>query len=191
MLYKPNELKNGYKVIINKTPCIVIENECIKPGKGQAFSRIRFKQIVSGKMLEKTLKSGEFLESAHVIETKLIYLYRHGELRVFMNQHNFEQVDISSEIIGNSTKWLKEQFSYSVTFWNDNPILVSPPEYIQLRVIDTTSINKSSSSASGYKIATVSTGAIVKVPFFIQIGELIKIDTHLNTYISRAQNNTI
>lgn len=190
MLYRPNELKIGHKVIFHKTPCVIIENECIKPGKGQAFSRIRFKQIISGKILERTLKSGEFVQSAYVKEIRLIYLYRDGELRVFMNKHSFDQINIHDEIIGDSIKWLKEQYDYLVVFWDDNPILVVPPVYIQLRIIKTVSIGKNVAS-SGLKLATLSTGSIIKVPFFIQSGELIKVNTYLNTYISRVRDNSV
>lgn len=191
MLYHPNELKSGYKVIINGIPCIIIENECVKPGKGQSFSRIRFKQIMSGKILEKTLKSGEFIHAASVQEVKLVYLYRDGELSVFMSQKSFDQIYIHYEILGNAIKWLKEQYNYLVTFWNDNPILVTPPLHMQLRVIKTASFMKNTSSSSGFKLATVSTGAAIKVPFFIQVGELIKINTQLHTYISRVRDDGV
>lgn len=188
MFYHPNVLKNGCKVIINKEPCVIIENECIKPGKGQAFSRIRFKSIKTGKILEKTLKSGEFLESAHIREIRLIYLYRDDELFIFMNKQNFDQVDVHCQIIGNTIKWLQEQFSYLVTFWNDDPILVTPPDYMQLKIVKTISVMRNTVVSSGTKLATVSTGAVIKVPIFIQIGDLIKINTHLSTYISRVNN---
>lgn len=191
MFYHLNVLKNGYKVLINKEPCVVIENECIKPGKGQAFSRVRFKNIKTGRILEKTLKSGESVESAYIREIKLIYLYRDGELFIFMNKQNFDQVDIHYQIIGNAVKWLQEQCSYLVTFWNNNPILITPPDYMQLKIIKTISVVKNVSVSSGTKLATVSTGAVIKVPCFIQIGDLIKINTHLSTYISRVKDDDI
>lgn len=191
MNYHPNELKIGCKVLFNKEPCVIMENECIKPGKGQAFSRIRFKHIISGKILERTLKSGEVVQAAQVKEIKLVYLYHDGELRVFMNKKSFDQIDIHSKVIGDSVKWLQEQSNYLVTFWNSNPIRVIPPIYMQLRIIKTVSIMKNVASSSGFKLATVSTGAIIKVPVFIQSGELIKINTSLSTYISRVRENSI
>lgn len=188
MLYDINSLKVGLKVIQNQEPCIIISNECIKPGKGLAFNRVRIKQIVSGKILERTLKSGEFLESANIFEAKLIYLYRNGELWYFMDEINFEQIYIPSKVLKSTVKWMIEQLVYVVTFWNNNPILVTPPECVNLKIIKTIPIiKKTSASSSGSKLATVSTGAVIKVPFFIQIGELIKINTRSNTYIARSK----
>lgn len=187
MLYNINLLKVGLKVLQNGVPCIIINNECIKPGKGLAFNRVRLKQIVSGKILERTLKSGEFLESVDVIDIKFIFLYRSQEFWYFMDEKNFEQIHIHSRILGNTIKWMIEQLAYTITFWNNIPILITPPDCIQLKIIETTSIIKNSTASSHSKLATVSTGAIIKVPCFIQIGELIKINTHSNTYISRVK----
>lgn len=187
MLYNINELRIGLKVIQSKEPCVIIGNEPVKPGKGQSFNRIRFKQIISGKILERTLKSGDFLESADVTDMKLLYMYRSGVLFYFMDGKSFEQISIDINIIGESIKWIVEQFSYTVTFWNNKPILVTPPSYVQLKVIKTMTISKNFIASTGNKLATVSTGAIIKVPFFIKKGELIKVNTHLGTYISRIK----
>lgn len=188
MLYNINSLKVGLKVLQNKEPCVIISNEFVKPGKGLAFNRIRLKNIISGKILEKTLKSGEFLESADITEVLLIYLYFFEEFWYFMNEKNFEQIHIHSKILKNSVKWMVEQLRYVVTFWNKHPILVTPPDCIQLKIIKTSlSITKNSSSSSGMKEAVVSTGAIIKVPIFIQPGEVIKVNTKSGTYISRVK----
>lgn len=187
MLYNSNSLRVGLKVLHNEEPCVVISKECVKPGKGLAFNRVRFKQIISGKILERTLKSGEFLESANIIETKLIYVYRDKEFWFFMNEENFEQIYVHSKILGSSIKWMVEQLEYVVTFWNDVPVRITPPGSIQLKVIKTDFTIKNATVSSGSKLATLNTGAVIKVPYFIQVGELIKINTHLGTYIARVK----
>ncbi|CAD83596.1 elongation factor P (EF-P) [Candidatus Blochmanniella floridana] len=187
MLYNINELKVGLKVIQNKEPYVIIKNECIKPGKGQSFNRVRFKQIKSGKILEKTLKPGDLVESANIVETELIYVYRDRDLWFFMNRDSFDQISVHFDILGKSVKWMVEQLVYVVVFWDNNPILVIPPEFIKLKIIKTNLITKNISTASGNKLAVVSTGAVVKVPFFIQSGELIKVNTHSGSYISRIK----
>lgn len=187
IVYNINALKIGVKVIQNKEPCIVMSNEYIKPGKGLSFNRIRFKNIVSGKIIERTLKSGESLESANIIEIKLIYLYRNKDFWYFMNEKNFEQIPIHSKILGNSIKWMIEQLTYIITFWNNQPILVTPPDCIHVKIINTNPIIKKALASSGNKLATAVTGAIIKVPVFIQIGDFVKINTHSGTYISRVK----
>lgn len=187
ILYNISSFKIGLKVLQNGVPCEIIGNEYFKPGKGLAFNRVRFREIVSGKILDRTLKSGEYLESADVMEIKFIYLYRNGEFWYFMNKKNFEQIYINSKILGKTIKWMIEQLIYIITFWNDIPILVTPPDFVHLRVTNTISIIKSASISSHNKLATVSTGALVKVPYFIQVGELIKINTNLGIYMSRVK----
>lgn len=187
VFYNINEFKTGLKVIQNGVPCVIISHEFTKPGKGQAFSRVRFRQIISGKILEKTFKSGDFLESANVIEIRLIYVYHDNEFWYFMNERNFEEIAVSEAIIGENRKWITNQLNCIVTLWNKVPILVTPPDCIELKIIKVTPLKKSSTGSSGVKLATVSTGAVIKVPFFIQLGELIKINTRLGTYISRSK----
>lgn len=188
-MYNINELCIGIKIIHGGEPCIIIDNECVKPGKGQSFNRVKLKKIVSGKVLEKTFKSGDYLESADILEINLFYLYCDREFYYFMDEKNFEQISISSQIIGSNVIWMIEKLHYLVTLWNEIPILVTPPDFLKLKVIKTEPVIKGSSNvvSSGTKIATVSTGAIVKVPVFIQLGELIKINTRTGSYISRAK----
>lgn len=189
ILYNIHELKIGLKVIQDKEPCVILENEGIKPGKGLSFNRIRLKKIISGKILEKTLKSGECLESADVLEMKFIYVYRDGDMWFFMNEKNFDQISISSSVLGESVPWIKDQLSYIITFWNNEPILVTPPDIMELKVVKTDPVIKGSSlSAShGNKLATLSNGIIIKVPYFIQIGESIKVKTRSKVYVSRKK----
>lgn len=187
VLYNINEFKTGLKIIQNDEPCVIINTESIKPGKGQSFSRVRFKQIISGKILEKTFKSGDLLRSADLYDVSVIYVYHDDEFWYFMDEKNFEEIVITSKIIGDNFKWISVQLHYVVTLWNNVPILITPPNCIELKVIKTTSIKKNNSRSSETKLATLNTGAVIKVPFFIQSGELIKINTRSGIYISRAK----
>lgn len=190
VMYNINELFVGLKIIYNGDPYIIIDNEGVKPGKGQSFNRVRCKQLVSGKILEKTFKSGDYLESADIIEIDLIYIYYDGKFWYFMDEKNFEHFMVSSTVIGDSIKWMVSQLRYMVTFWNRIPILVTPPSVVELKIINTTPVikrNSGSIASSGTKLATVSTGAVVKVPIFIQSGEYVKINTRTGEYISRVK----
>ncbi|URJ28098.1 elongation factor P [Candidatus Blochmannia vicinus] len=187
VLYSINELKTGLKIIQNDEPCVIISNESIKPGKGQSFNRVRFRQIISGKILEKTFKSGDLLRSADLYDISLIYVYHDNEFWYFMDEKNFEEIAVASKIIGDNFKWIATQLHYLITLWNKVPILITPPNCIELKVIKTTSIKKNNSRSSETKLATVNTGAMIKVPLFIQLGELIKINTRSGTYVSRAK----
>ncbi|WP_159714886.1 elongation factor P [Blochmannia endosymbiont of Camponotus nipponensis] len=188
VLYNINEFKSGLKIIQNGEPCVIISSESIKPGKCQAFSRLKFRQIISGKILEKTFKSGDYLESANVTEVNVVYMYHDSKVWYFMNEKNFEEIAVSEKIMGSNFKWIINQLHYVITLWDNFPILITPPDCIELKIVKTTPVvKKNSAGSSGTKLATVSTGATVKVPFFIQLGESIKINTRLGTYISRAK----
>lgn len=187
VLYSINEFKTGLKIIQNGEPCVIISHESIKPGKGQAFNRVRLRQIISGKILEKTFKSGDFLESADLYDIRVVYVYNNNEFWYFMDERNFEEIAVTAKIMGTNIKWITNQLHYVVTLWNKIPILITSPDCVELKIIEITPIKKNSTSSSGVKLATVSTGAVVKVPFFIQLGDLIKINTRLGTYISRVK----
>lgn len=190
VMYKINKLFVGLKIIYNGDPCIIIENECVKPGKGQSFNRVRCRQLISGKILEKTFKSGDYLELADIVEIDLIYMYSDGEFWYFMDERNFEHYTLSFKVIRDNIKWMIEKLYYVVTLWNNIPILITPPNFITLKIINTAPIIKKNSGSivsSGTKLATVSTGAIIKVPIFIQSGECIKINTRTNEYVSRIK----
>lgn len=188
-MYNINKLCVGLKIIYNGGPCIIIENECVKPGKGQSFNRVRFRQVVSGKILEKTFKSGDYIESANVVEVNLIYIYCDREFWYFMDERNCEHLTLSLTVIRDNVKWMVEQLRYIVTFWNNIPILITPPNFVEVMIIKTSPVIKNVGSivSSSTKLATVSTGAIIKVPVFIQLGERIKIDTRTGTYVSRIK----
>ncbi len=182
-----NDFKNGVKVILDGDPCSILENEYVKPGKGQAFNRVKLRNLKTGRVLEKTFKSGDTLEAADALDVELQYLYNDGEHWHFMSPTTYEQYAIEREIIGDNTKWLKEQDLCMVTLWNNSVLAVTPPIFVLLKVTDTDPGLRGDTATGGSKPATMETGAVVKVPLFINVGELLKIDTRTGEYISRGK----
>jgi elongation factor P len=186
-MYSTSEFKAGLKVLLDGEPCAIVENEFVKPGKGQAFNRVRLRNLRSGRMWERTFKSGESLEGADVIDLNMEYLYSDGEFWHFMKTDgSFEQIAADAKAVAEAKMWLKEQEVYQVTLWNDVPIAVSPPNFINLEVTETDPGIKGDTATGGTKPAKLSTGAVVKVPLFISIGDTLRVDTRTGAYVSRA-----
>ena len=184
--YSTSQFKNGLKLMLDGNPCSIVNNEIVKPGKGQAFNRVKLKDLITGKVLEKTFKSGESLEGADVMETDMQYLYSDGEKCHFMDPVSYDQYAIDAKAISDAVQYLVEQDNCLVTLWNGNPISVTPPNHVILEVLDTDPGLKGDTAGTGGKPATMNTGVVVQVPLFINIGDKLKIDTRTNDYVSRA-----
>ena len=188
MAYSTSEFKPGLKVIVDDDPCTIIENEFVKPGKGQAFNRIKIRNLKTGRVLEKTYKSGDSLEPADVVDLEMQYLYNDGDNWYFMDQNNFEQFSANQNAVDEVKKWITGEEICFVTLWNDIPITVTPPNFVFLRIKETDPGVRGDTAQGGSKPATLETGAIVKVPLFVDKGELLKIDTRTGEYVSRAKD---
>lgn len=188
--YSTNEFKSGLKILLDGYPCSIVANEFVKPGKGQAFSRVKIRNLKTGKVIDKTFKSGDSVEAADVIEVDLQYLYQDGEMWHFMNTETYEQLTAGSSAMIEAVKWLSEQDICIVTLWNNEPILVTPPNFVSLKIEDTDPGLRGDTSGGGSKPATLVTGAVVKVPLFVQIGEIIKVDTRTGDYVSRVKEES-
>lgn len=186
--YSTNQFKSGLKIMLDGDPFSIVENEFVKPGKGQAFNRVKVRNLKTGKVIDRTFKSGETVEGADVMETEMQFLYSDGEFFHFMNQDTFEQHAAPPAAVGDSAKWLKEQDLCSVTLYNGEPLSVEPPSHVVLQVTQTDPGLKGDTSSGGSKPATLETGAVVQVPLFIQEGELLRIDTRSGEYVSRARD---
>lgn len=173
--------------MFDNEPCSIIDNEYVKPGKGQAFNRVKLRKLLSGKTLEKTFKSGESFELADVVDVELDYLYSDGEFFHFMNSVSFEQIAADVKSVGDTAKWLVENNTCTVTLWNDNPITVTPPNFVEIEVTETDPGLKGDTQGTGGKPATLATGAVVRVPLFIAIGEVVKVDTRTGEYVGRVK----
>ena len=187
--YSTNEFKPGLKVMLDGDPCAIIENEFVKPGKGQAFNRVKFRNLKTGRVLENTYKSGESIEAADVIELEMQYLYHDDEQWHFMQQDTYEQHAAGATAMAEARLWLKGEELCAVTLWNNEPLSVSPPNFVILRITETDPGVRGDTAQGGAKPATLETGAVVKVPLFIEQGELLKIDTRTGEYVSRAKES--
>lgn len=185
--YSTNQFKSGLKVMLDNDPCTIIENEFVKPGKGQAFNRVKLRNLLTGRVLEKTFKSNESIEGADVMDTAMQYLYNDGEKWHFMVPDTYEQFEADEKAMGEAIKWLKEEDKVDVTLWNGTPISVTPPNFVHLKIVETDPGLKGDTSSGGSKPATLETGAVVRVPLFIQEGEAIKVDTRSGEYVSRSK----
>jgi len=173
--------------MLDDYPCNIIENEFVKPGKGQAFNRVKLRNLKTGRIIERTFKSGESLEGADVMETEMDYLYSDDEFYHFMVTDTYEQYAADLNAVGDTKKWLKGQEKCIVTLWNNEPIAVTAPNFVNLKISDTDPGLRGDTSGGGNKAATLETGAVIRVPLFINIGDLIKVDTRNGEYLSRAK----
>lgn len=182
-----SEMRSGSKVMVDNDPCAIIDNEHVKPGKGQAFNRIKLRNLKTGRVWERTFKSGDTLETADVMDTDMEYLYTDGEFWHFMAvDGSFEQHVADETAVGDTIKWLKEQEKYVVTLYNGAPLAVAAPNFIELEVKETDPGVKGDTANGGSKPAFLVTGAMVRVPLFINIGEVLRVDTRTGDYVSRA-----
>ena len=180
--------KSGLKVLLEGDPCSIVENEFVKPGKGQAFNRVRLKNLKTGRVWERTFKSGESLEGADVMEHEMEYMYSDGEYWHFMKtDDSYEQIAADKNAVSEGIQWLKENGRCTVTLWDDVPILVVAPNFVDLDIVETDPGLKGDTATGGSKPATLSTGAMVKVPLFINIGESIRVDTRTGEYQGRSK----
>ena len=186
--YGTNEFRGGLKILLDGDPCAIIENEFVKPGKGQAFNRVKIRNLKSGRVIERTFKSGESVEAADVIEVSLQYLYTDGENWHFMDEQTFDQYAAPREAVGTSANWLKEQDVCLLTLWNGEPLSVSPPNFVVLEIVETDPGLRGDTASGATKPATVETGATVKVPLFVNQGERIRIDTRTGEYVARSKD---
>ena len=166
----------------------MLEAEFVKPGKGQAFTRVKLRNLISGRVWERTLKSGVSMEAADVIDRDYDYLYSDGSSWHFMSTDgNYDQIEASAEVVGSSQQYLVEQARCQITFWDNRPISVVPPNFVNLMVTDTDPGLKGDTAQGGNKPATVETGAVFNVPLFVEIGDVLRVDTRTGEYVNRVK----
>ena len=184
--YNTNEFKNGLKIMLDGDPCTITENILVKPGKGQAFNRVKVKNLKTGRTLERTFKTTESVEAADVEDRNVEFLYSDGEYWHFMEPESYEQHAADAVAVGDAAKWIKGQEACVMTLWNGAPLSITPPNFVELSVTQTDPGLKGDTAQGGSKPATLETGAEVKVPLFIDEGDVLKIDTRTGEYVSRA-----
>jgi elongation factor P len=186
--YSTNEFRSGLKVMLDGDPCSILENEFVKPGKGQAFNRVKLRNLKSGRVLEKTFKSGESIEGADVLDMDMQFLYEDGDFWYFMEPVTFEQHQATETAVGDTQLWLKEQDTCVVTLYNGSPLSVTPPIHVELEIIETDPGLRGDTAQGGSKPAKLVTGATVKVPLFLDQGDVIKVDTRTGEYQGRVKD---
>lgn len=182
-----NDLRGGMKVEIDREPYTVVSNEFVKPGKGQAFNRLKFKHLLSGRVIEKTCKTTEKMELADILEQKMRLIYLEMDAAAFMDDTSFEQVSVPFSVLGNTTQWLQEQVLYDLIFYKGSVIDLIPPTFMELTVTETApGVRGDTASGRVMKPAILETGAKLQVPIFINQDEKIKVDTRSGEYVSRV-----
>ncbi len=182
-----NEFRKRMKIMLDAQPCMIVENEFVKPGKGQAFNRVRLKNLITGRQLEKTFKSGDTFEEADITNTTMQFLYTDGINYTFMDTKSYEQVEIDKESMDGAEKWLLENTECDISFWGDKAISVTPPVFMDLVITYTEPAVKGDTSNNVTKAATVQTGAEIQIPLFIGTGDKVKVDTRTGEYVERAK----
>jgi len=185
--YSTSEFKAGLKILIDGDPCAIVENEFVKPGKGQAFNRVRIRNLKTGRVVDRTFKSGDSVEAADVVDRSMQFLYSDGDLWHFMEPETYEQYGADATVVGDAAIWLKEEMSCNVTLWNGVPLNVDAPNFVELKIVETDPGIRGDTATGGQKPAKLETGAVVRVPLFINEGEVIRVDTRTKEYISRVR----
>jgi len=185
-LISTNDFKTGVSVEIDGDAFVVVDFQHVKPGKGSAFVRAKMKNMRTGAVIERTFNAGEKLPKAHLDRRDMEYLYHDGTYYVFMDTENYEQTLLSEEQIADSKSFLKENMSISVLIFNGEIIGVDLPAQVELEVVETEPGIKGDTASGGNKPATLETGAVVRVPFFISVGDKIRVNTKTADYIERV-----
>jgi len=185
-MYTTQDFRNGLKILWEGEPYVIVEFQHVKPGKGNAFTRTKIKNLITGRVLEPTLKSGEKLGKPDVDEKEMQYLFKDGDHYTFMDTQNYEQVLVDEDALGDASKWLQENLVCAVLFWNGKPIGVTPPNSVTMKIIECEPGVRGDTATNATKPAKVESGAVVNVPLFVNEGERIRIDTRTGQYLERA-----
>jgi elongation factor P len=185
-MYDTSDIRKGLKVLMDGSPWTVVEFQFVKPGKGAAFTRTVFKNLLNGKTKEMNIRSGEKLEPANVETKDMQFLYKEGDDLVLMDQSNYEQVTVSKDLIGSAHDLMKDNLPCTVTFFNERPVDVEIPTFVFLEITASEPGVRGDTSGNVTKPATVETGAEVHVPLFIRVGDTVKIDTRTHQYVERV-----
>lgn len=181
-----NDFKTGLTIIVDGGLWQIVEFLHVKPGKGAAFVRSKLRNVETGQVLEKTFRAGEKMETAHLDRRDMQFLYTDGNEYTFMDNNTYDQVAITKDQIGDQVKYLKENMNANVLFHGTKIIGVDLPAHVELTVVETPPSEKGNTAQGGTKPATLETGAVVNVPFFVDVGTVIRVDTRTNQYLDRV-----
>ena len=185
-MYETSEIRKGLRVELDGEPFVVVEFQFVKPGKGNAFTRTKIRNMITGAVLDRTFKTGEKLKPANTEECKMQFLYNDGTFH-FMDSSTYDQVELQADDVGNAANFLLENMEVSIAFYKGRALGVTLPNFINLEVTETAPGERGNTVTGASKPATVSTGYTVNVPLFIDTGDLLKIDTRTGEYVERAK----
>lgn len=185
-MYATNQFRKGLKVEIDNVPYEIVDFQHVSPGKGRAFTRTKLKNMLNQNVTEKTITSGDKLNKANTEEKEMQYLYFDAEGYHFMNQANYEQVALSTEQLGSAKDYLQENLTIKVMYFNERPIGVELPTFVELKIVETDPAFKGDTVTGGTKPAKLETGASVQVPFHLKEGDIIKVDTRDQSYSEKV-----
>lgn len=186
-MYTTSDFRNGLKIEINGEPFIIVDFQHVKPGKGTAFVRTRLKSLNSGLVQDKTFRSGEKFDKPDLEEKDMQYLYQDGEQYYFMDTTTYEQTFVTEEQLGTQKRYLIENMVLTILFHNGQPIGIELPNFVNLQVKETEPGVKGDTASGGSKPATLETGLTIQVPFFINEGDAVRVDTRTDQYIERVK----
>lgn len=181
-----NDFHTGLTIELDGEVYTVVDFQHVKPGKGSAFVRSKLKNVKTGYVIEKTFRAGEKLPRAHIDYREMQYLYSSGDENYFMDTSTYEQLVLSNETLGDAKKYLKENMVIGVQMYEGSPIGVELPNFVELAVVDTDPGLRGDTATGGSKPATLETGAVVQVPLFVNIGDVIRVDTRTGQYLERV-----
>ena len=185
-MYEVSDFRNGLKIEMDGYPWSIVSFQHVKPGKGNAFTRTKLRNLVLGTVIERTFKSGEKFQPADLEQKEMQFLYKEGDAYNFMDTSNYEQLHIDESHMGDSKNWLKDNTVANILFYKGKAISVEPPVFVTLAVKSTEPGFKGDTATGTLKPAVLETGAEVQVPLFINIGDVLKIDTRTGEYVERA-----
>ena len=185
-MYDTTDISKGLMVEIDGYPYTVTDFQFVNPGKGSAFTRCRFKNLLTGAVLERTYKSGEKLQEANVEERSMEYIYYNGECYAFMDNASYEQIEIPAKKVGDDAGFMKEGTTVKVLFYNGEAVSITLPTFVEVEVSETIVADKGNTVTTSFKPATLATGGTVQVPMFVKTGDVLKIDTRDKSYVERV-----
>ena len=186
MALDTSDFKNGLKIDIDGSPYVIVYFQHVKPGKGGAFVRTKIKNLLNGKSVDKTFRSGEKVKEADVEEKTMQYLYKDGDNYIFMDTRDYDQIPITDEVIGDCAKFLLENAEVGVLFWKGNPVNIVLPSFVEITIRQSDPGVKGDTSSGATKPATLETGAVIQVPLFLKEGEKVRVDTRTGEYCERV-----
>ena len=182
-----SDIRKGLKLMMNGQPHVVVDFQFVKPGKGQAFTRTKMKNMLTGSTIERNIRSGEKLEAADVEDRTLQYIYPEGDMFVFMNSQTGDQVSVHKDVVSDDAGLLIDGIDVTITIYNGNPVSISLPPHVVVQVTETEPGVRGDTATNVQKPAKVTSGATIPVPLFVNEGDWIKVDTRTRSYLERAK----